>query len=118
MDLSFRRLYLGHVSDEASLQRLGVVLFAIYFLQLGIGAFIHFVKPEQPRKRPAQNYFHAIFGLLIIGLALAQVRIGFNREWTRATGRTEVPNGINIVWWIWVVVRRLLSMLSAASARC
>ncbi|KAJ2931454.1 hypothetical protein H1R20_g5591, partial [Candolleomyces eurysporus] len=93
----------GAVHVNTTHKRLGVVLFALYFLQVGIGAFIHWVKPRQPRARPPQNYFHAILGLIIIALAFYQVRTGFRNEWPRATGRDDVPNGVNIVWYIWVV---------------
>ncbi|RXW25643.1 hypothetical protein EST38_g232 [Candolleomyces aberdarensis] len=93
----------GAVHVNTTHKRLGIVLFALYFLQVGIGAFIHWVKPRQPRARPPQNYFHAILGLIIIALAFYQVRTGFRNEWPRATGRDDVPNGVNIVWYIWVV---------------
>ncbi|KAJ2918043.1 hypothetical protein MD484_g2374, partial [Candolleomyces efflorescens] len=93
----------GALHVNTTHKRLGVVLFALYFLQVGVGAFIHWVKPRQPRARPPQNYFHAILGIVIIALAFYQVRTGFRSEWSRATGRDDVPNGINIVWYIWVV---------------
>ncbi|KAJ3502239.1 hypothetical protein NMY22_g18653 [Coprinellus aureogranulatus] len=60
--------------------------------------------PRGPRKRPPQNYFHAILGIAIIGLSLWQVRTGFRDEWPSVTGRDDVPNGVNIVWYIWVVL--------------
>lgn len=83
---------------------MGLVLFALYLVQVGLGAVIHWVKPKGPRKRPAQNYFHAILGIVIIALSLWQVRTGYREEWPSITGREDVPNGINIVWYIWVVV--------------
>lgn len=80
----------------------------LYFVQVGVGAFIHWVKPKQPRPRPPQNYFHAVLGLVIIGLAFAQVRSGFREEWPSATGRGDVPNGVNVVWYIWIIVSAFL----------
>ena len=68
-----------------------------------------------------QNYFHAVLGLLIIALAFYQVRTGYKTEWPNTTGRGDVSNGIDIVWYIWVVVsfsscllviRPLISLLS------
>ncbi|KAH8828486.1 hypothetical protein DL96DRAFT_1799194 [Flagelloscypha sp. PMI_526] len=81
----------------------GIVIFVLYLLQLGVGAFIHWVKPSAPRRRPPQNYFHAILGLLIIALAYYQVRDGFKEEYPKATGRDE-PKGAQIVWYVWVVL--------------
>ncbi|KAK7677533.1 hypothetical protein QCA50_019539 [Cerrena zonata] len=71
----------------------------------------HFVKPRSftvERKRPLQNYFHAVLGLIIIALAFYQVRTGFKTEWSLTTGRAPVPNAANIVWYIWVVLMPLL----------
>ncbi|KAF5317104.1 hypothetical protein D9611_003773 [Ephemerocybe angulata] len=85
-------------------KRVGIVLFVLYFAQIGLGAVIHWVKPRAPRARPPQNYIHAILGILIIALALFQVRTGYRTEWPSITGRDDVPNGVNIVWYIWVVV--------------
>lgn len=91
---------------------MGLVLFVLYFVQAGLGAIIHWVKPKGPRRRPPQNYFHAILGITIIGLALWQVRTGFRDEWPSVTGRDDVPNGVNIVWYIWVVVSSLQGLPS------
>ncbi|KAF6761163.1 hypothetical protein DFP72DRAFT_987962 [Ephemerocybe angulata] len=70
--------------------RVGIVLFVLYFAQIGLGAVIHWVKPRAPRARPPQNYIHAILGILIIALALFQVRTGYRTEWPSITGRDEV----------------------------
>jgi len=64
---------------------------------------IHWVKPKGIKYRPPQNYLHVIFGILIMALALYQVRIGYHVEWPMTTGR-ESSNGINVFFWIWVVV--------------
>ncbi|KAI0338198.1 CBD9-like protein [Trametopsis cervina] len=87
----------------------GVALFVLYFVQISLGAVIHFVKPTPSyrlriRGRTLQNYFHAILGLLIIGIAFYQVRTGFRVEWPLYTGRGKVANGANIVWIIWLVL--------------
>ena len=58
-----------------------------------------------------QNYFHAVLGLLIIALAFYQVRTGYKTEWPNTTGRGDVSNGIDIVWYIWVVVSFLSCFL-------
>lgn len=90
-------------------QKWGIALLVLYLLQCGSGAFIHWVKPKVSRGRPAQNYFHAVIGLLIIGLAFYQVRTGFRNEWPSTTGRGALPNGVNIIWYVWVVVRAVFS---------
>lgn len=59
----------------------GVAIFVLYLAQLAFGASIHYFKPKAWAKgqgrRPYQNYFHAVTGLLIIALAMFQVRAVF-----------------------------------------
>lgn len=56
----------------------GVALFVLYWVQVFLGAIIHFFKPAagwvRVKGRTFQNYFHAILGLFIIGVAFYQVR--------------------------------------------
>ena len=57
----------------------GIALLVLYAAQCSLGALIHWVKPSSwtvNKKRPMQNYLHAVFGLLIIGLAFYQVSRG------------------------------------------
>ncbi|KIK03483.1 hypothetical protein K443DRAFT_131315 [Laccaria amethystina LaAM-08-1] len=91
-----------HLND--SHKRYGVAIFILYLLQCGLGAIIHWVKASDRTRRPLQNYFHAIFGLLIIALAFYQVHSGYKVEWTKATGRDELSNGVNIFFFIWLAV--------------
>jgi hypothetical protein len=55
----------------------GLALFVLYWAQVSLGTIIHFLKPRSFTLRiwgrPVQNYFHAILGLLIIGIAFYQV---------------------------------------------
>ncbi|KZP30311.1 hypothetical protein FIBSPDRAFT_1038318 [Athelia psychrophila] len=89
-----------HLDDTHN--KLGVALFMLYFVQLLGGAVIHYFKPKNSMRRPAQNYAHAFLGLLIIALAFWQVRTGYRREYPEwATGR--VPMGVNTLW---IVSRR------------
>ncbi|TCD70063.1 hypothetical protein EIP91_005044 [Steccherinum ochraceum] len=93
-----------HLSDDH--MKWGIAIFVLYFVQLVLGEFIHLVKPRSwtvDKRRPPQNYFHAVLGLLIIALSFYQVRTGFRTEWPQQTGRGSVGNGANIVWYIWVV---------------
>lgn len=63
-----------HLDDDH--KKWGIALFILYFAQLALGGLIHYVKPKSftvDKKRPAQNYLHAVFGLLIIALAFYQV---------------------------------------------
>lgn len=62
------------------------------------------MKPKNISYRPPQNYVHAVFGLFLIGLALYQVRLGYKVEWPRVTNRGPVPNGVDVIFWIWVTV--------------
>ena len=80
------------------------MLLVLYFLQISLGAIIHFVKPKKGG-RPPQNYIHAILGITIVALALYQARTGYMVEWPELVGR-PAPNSVNIVWYVWVVVSR------------
>jgi len=91
----------GHANDTH--KKLGIGLFALYFLQVGLGMFIHWVKPKVWRGRLPQNYLHAIVGLALIGLAMYQIRIGYHDEWPRLSGKGRLPRGVNVVWEVWVV---------------
>ena len=65
-----------HLSDDH--MRWGLAIFVLYFCQLILGEFIHIVKPRSwtvDKRRPPQNYFHAVFGLLIIALAFYQASL-------------------------------------------
>ena len=58
-------------------KNLGQALLGIYILQCLLGFIIHKWKPASfsvSRRRPVQNYAHAIIGLATIGLAFWQVR--------------------------------------------
>ncbi|KAF4621244.1 hypothetical protein D9613_000655 [Agrocybe pediades] len=91
-----------HLDDDH--KRWGIAIFILYFVQCGLGAFIHFVKKSNRKHRPPQNYMHAIIGLAIIGLALYQVHSGYDHEWPTTTGRGQVPSGVNIAFWVWVAL--------------
>lgn len=101
-----------HLNDTH--KKWGVAIVALYALQCGLGAIIHWVKPRNTRRRPFQNYLHATVGLLIIGLALYQVRSGYKTEWPTATGRGALPSAVNVVWYVWVVLLPLLYALGLA----
>lgn len=94
-------------------QRYGVAIFILYLLQCGVGAIIHWVKASDRTRRPLQNYFHAIFGLLVIALAFYQVRSGYKVEWPKATGRGELSSGVNVFFFIWLAVSHFRTRFSA-----
>lgn len=89
-------------------KRVGLALFVLYFAQCAFGAVVHFVKSPNRVRRPAQNYLHAIVGLVTIGLAIAQVRNGYSHEWPTSTGRGSVGRGVNVLWIVWVVALPVL----------
>ncbi|KAI0674858.1 hypothetical protein C8Q78DRAFT_988665 [Trametes maxima] len=93
-----------HLDDDH--KKWGIAIFVLYFAQLLLGAIIHYVKPTSwtvGKRRPMQNYLHAVFGILIVALAFYQVRSGFRTEW-KQSGRPPISNAANIVWYVWVVL--------------
>ncbi|TFK91609.1 hypothetical protein K466DRAFT_515061 [Polyporus arcularius HHB13444] len=104
-----------HLDDDH--KRWGIAIFVLYFIQCALGALVHYVKPTSwtvRRKRPVQNYFHAILGLLVIGLAFYQVRNGFTEEWTRVSSRPPISKAANIVWYVWVALVPVLYLAGLA----
>jgi len=85
-------------------KRIGLALLLLYLVQLTGGLIIHFFKMPNFRggRRPPQNYFHAILGLTIIGLAFYQAHFGLKSEWLEATG-TLTPHSA-LAGWIAVIV--------------
>lgn len=92
----------NHFDDNH--KRWGIALLVLYLVQCGLGAFIHFVKKADRKRRPPQNYIHAIFGLAIIGLSLYQVHSGFDTEWPLTTGRDPVPKFVKYIFYVWAVL--------------
>ncbi|KAF8973311.1 hypothetical protein BDZ97DRAFT_1780761 [Flammula alnicola] len=92
----------NHFDDDH--KRWGLALLVLYLVQSGLGSFIHFVKKADRKRRPPQNYLHAVLGIAIIGLSLYQVYTGFNDEWPATTGRPPVPKSVKVVFWVWVVL--------------
>ncbi|KAJ6594592.1 hypothetical protein B0H19DRAFT_974809 [Mycena capillaripes] len=95
-------------------KKTGIVLFSLYCAQCIIGALIHYVKPKNAKGRPPQNYFHAVFGLSIIGLAMYQIRTGYHYEWPTYTGRGAVSSGVNILWMVWVIILPVMYAIGLA----
>lgn len=91
----------SHFADKHMI--IGLVLFLLYICQALYGLVIHLVKSPNRKKRPIQNYGHAILGLGLIILALYQVWLGFNHEWPLVTGRDK-KRGARVFWIIWIVI--------------
>jgi len=91
-----------HFSDRHMI--IGLVLLLVYICQALYGLVIHLVKSPNRKRRPIQNYGHAIVGLSLISLALYQVWRGFDYEWSMATGRGKAQRGVHIFWVVWMTV--------------
>ncbi|EMD30723.1 hypothetical protein CERSUDRAFT_120335 [Gelatoporia subvermispora B] len=89
----------GHYDDPH--KRIGLALLILYLVQLIVGLTIHYFKTPSlfGGQRPPQNYFHAIFGLVIIALASYQVHLGMFHEWAFTFGNTHpVHPGCKHFW--------------------
>ncbi|EKM54903.1 uncharacterized protein PHACADRAFT_259069 [Phanerochaete carnosa HHB-10118-sp] len=97
---------MGGPSLNDTHKKWGVAIFVLYIFQLLVGALVHFVKARflPILGRPIHNYFHAVFGIFLIGIAFYQVRTGFRVEWPLYTGRGPLNNAANIVWIVWLVL--------------
>ncbi|KAH9931172.1 uncharacterized protein BXZ73DRAFT_47488 [Epithele typhae] len=85
----------------------GVSLIGLYVFQCALGIVIHYWKPASftvSKKRPIQNYAHAVLGLTIIGLAFWQVHTGYALAWPATSGRPALSSSVNTAWLAWVVI--------------
>lgn len=90
----------GPVNDVH--KRWGISIFCLYIAQAVFGTVIHFVKPKSWRtggRRPFQNYFHPVVGLLLIAFAMFQVRLQLSLDDATVltillTGADGLPDGV------------------------
>ncbi|KAJ7082423.1 hypothetical protein B0H15DRAFT_993831 [Mycena belliarum] len=84
---------------------LGKVILGLYIIQCAMGAVIHYFKPASAaRRRPPQNYLHAVIGLLLVGLGMYQAHSGYAEEWPRLLRYGELPESVNRLWIAWCVI--------------
>ncbi|KAJ7041471.1 hypothetical protein C8F04DRAFT_1078979 [Mycena alexandri] len=94
-----------HFSDPH--QQVGLALLVMYFTQVFLGAFIHWIKfpfLRFPGGRLPQNYLHAVLGLAIIALASWQTHYGLWYEWTYVTGNVHPVSWRCKDFWVAIVV--------------
>jgi hypothetical protein len=103
--MSQNRTELFFVLTKIVTKRLGLILFILYIIQVIIGNLIHRFKPRSSlRRRPAQNYFHAFLGIVIIGTSFYQVHTGYKDEYPVATGQDPLPKTADIIFYVWLAV--------------
>ncbi|KAF7305915.1 Cytochrome b561 domain-containing protein [Mycena chlorophos] len=90
-------------------QRVGLALLLLYFLQVFLGIFIHFVKfpalaARMPGGRNPQNYLHGLLGLVIVLLGCWQTHYGLWHEWAFATGNVHPVTWHCRDFWLGIVV--------------
>ncbi|KAF9466410.1 hypothetical protein BDZ94DRAFT_1251885 [Collybia nuda] len=93
----------------------GVILVAMYYLQMSLGRYIHRRRSQmQPgaSSHPPSNILHIVSGITIVALAFFQVRSGLE-EWRRATGRTDIASWCHDLWQAWVVIVPFAYILGA-----
>ncbi|KAJ6480365.1 hypothetical protein C8R45DRAFT_832225 [Mycena sanguinolenta] len=83
---------------------LGSAIFFMYIAQCGIGAVIHFFKPKNAKRRPIQNYFHAILGITILVLGMYQIHTGYADEWPKFASLGTVSKAVNVLWILWCLI--------------
>ena len=92
--------------NESVLQNTGLIVFILYFVQLTLGVFSHFVKIPSHRYtlyRSPQQYLHIALGLAIIGMAFYQVRVGYTYEWIVYITTTP-PASVDHAWMALAIV--------------
>ncbi|KAJ3982717.1 hypothetical protein F5890DRAFT_1605036 [Lentinula detonsa] len=89
--------HIEHLDDDH--KKWGAALFALYVFQL---------KPTNSTGRLLQNYFYTVTGLILIGLGFYQVHSGYKNGWSKVIGRDDVMEGVNVVWYAWIVILPIL----------
>ncbi|KAJ7090110.1 hypothetical protein C8R44DRAFT_594518, partial [Mycena epipterygia] len=83
---------------------LGSVLLYLYIMQCIFGAVIHYWKPKSAaRRRPPQNYLHAVLGITIFVLGMYQLHLGFDDAWPKYVGRGALPGAVGGLWVFWCI---------------
>lgn len=85
----------------------GLIIIGLYIAQLGLGLFIHYIRIPFPAfgHRPPQNFFHAVQGLVILGLANYQIYDGlyhkgsFLAQGVRQSAK-HAWQALGIIFWV------------------
>ncbi|KAF8520213.1 hypothetical protein BU17DRAFT_75762 [Hysterangium stoloniferum] len=96
--------------------KLGLTLFVLYFAQVLLGVFSHFVKRPSSSiflHRTPHQILHIMLGLAIFGLAFYQVHLGYTVEWVTFVG-LPVPTNVNTAWMALVILFPILYVLGYA----
>lgn len=105
--LAFTAILLNEGSHLADFHhRCGIALLTMYFLQVGLGIFIHRKRPTGGPSHPGRNVIHVALGLIIITCAFFQINGGVY-EWEAKTGRTIHRNWLTALR-VWSLVLPLL----------
>ena len=78
----------------------GVILFAVYIIEVALGTLIHLRRPKHGPAHPPRNVIHVLLGLVIFGLSIYEVNYELARGVVhlltlyprnrRSTGQTEI----------------------------
>jgi len=83
-----------HLTDVH--QICGLILLAMYYIQVWLGRHIHHQRFTKSSAHPIPNVIHVALGLAVIGSAVFQVRGGLY-EWEAKTGR-PTPKMCFVLW--------------------
>ncbi|KAL4251680.1 hypothetical protein ABKN59_003764 [Abortiporus biennis] len=86
----------AHVVNEHQIG--GVVLFALYILQLSLGTLVHLRQPKAGKMHPPRNIVHVGMGLIIIGFAFVQTKTGIDHDWEIASSLKSILSSVWAVW--------------------
>ncbi|GAA5982038.1 hypothetical protein JCM5350_000624 [Sporobolomyces pararoseus] len=106
----------GHFEDDHT--RLGLIVLILFVLQPALGVFAHWTKGGAPLtsahpsfSRPFPSIVrivHILLGIIVTGLAYAQVASGFDEWQSSSDAQTSVPLAVKVVFWILLVLAVVL----------
>lgn len=99
--MSVTRRGRAHVVNEH--QICGVILYALYMVQMSLGIIVHLRRPRMGtgKVHPPRNVVHIALGLVILGFAFFQTKTGITRDWELSSTAVLVST---ILWICWVVI--------------
>ncbi|RPD65894.1 hypothetical protein L226DRAFT_182789 [Lentinus tigrinus ALCF2SS1-7] len=76
----------------------GVVLFALYIIEVALGTLIHMRRPKHGRAHPPRNVVHVFLGLTLFGLSIYETVNGIDRDPAVSSVSQNIVVAICIGW--------------------
>ncbi|OBZ75680.1 hypothetical protein A0H81_04572 [Grifola frondosa] len=76
----------------------GVIVFALFVMQVSLGTLIYMRLPKEGRIHPPRNIAHGMLGLTIIGVSIFETKNGVDRDVALGARSSTIISTLCIVW--------------------